>query len=169
MTKAILKPKVLAYTNNWQADEYTIDGSPVIDLKKVRVDGEEFEVTKREVSVQYNDMGHVYNGTSMHYFVTVTPNGPTGKPMKGLATSIDLNTIVNKMAIEPIDYITAAEAAQSPKADCLEIWEDFKTTMQKYPENNFPNTNISNEIKTMLEYAWNRGFKRGFNTAVEAK
>jgi|AntAceMinimDraft_12_1070368.scaffolds.fasta_scaffold19296_4 hypothetical protein len=71
--------KLLAYRNNWEADEFSVvdqthDGKRlgstlIIDLRKVRIDFTTYDVTSREVSVPYDDMGRQYTATSKHYFV----------------------------------------------------------------------------------------------------
>ena len=77
--------KLLDYRNDWEADTFSVVdqthdgkklGSKVIrDLRKVRVHFKLYEVTSREVSVPYNDMGHTYYGTSKHYFIEETVFG----------------------------------------------------------------------------------------------
>lgn len=55
---------------------------------------------------------------------------------------------------------------QSPKIDCTEIWGDFKDRFPKLmndgkmKESDFPSIMMSIEFMTMLEFAWNRGYKR---------
>lgn len=71
--------KLLEYRNNWEADEFLVvdqthDGKRlgskrIADLRKVRIHFKLYDVTSREVSVPYNDMGHTYYGVSKHYFI----------------------------------------------------------------------------------------------------
>ena len=78
----------LTYRNNWEADEYYVDGKRITSLEEVEENGVTYPVTTRRVSVPYNDMGHTYSGTSDHYFIEVS----------NLSTImlLDLNRIVPK-------------------------------------------------------------------------
>ena len=88
----------LKYSNNWEADIYTIDGKNVKTLESVKIDGKLYSVSSRKVSVPYNDMGHSYNAVSVHYFVTTK--------VFGLSREFDLNTVVKDLQITPVKYTT---------------------------------------------------------------
>jgi hypothetical protein len=86
----------LEYRNEWEQDIYTVDGELVKTLTKVSIDEKEYEVTTRNVSVQYFDMGNSYSGVSDHYFIT--------EWVFGLKKEFDLNTLVEDKKIIPISY-----------------------------------------------------------------
>ena len=90
--------KTLKYKNNWEADEYYINGKRIKALKRVRIIDKEYPVKTHQVSVPYNDMGHEYNGISDHYFVTET--------VFGIKKEFDLNEIVGKQSVFPLIYTT---------------------------------------------------------------
>jgi hypothetical protein len=87
--------KLLEYRNNWESDEYFVDGKPIRDIKKVSIDSKEYDVTARTVRVPYMDMGHRYDASSIHYFVNVK---------LGIEVPIDLNTIVNNTKVYATEY-----------------------------------------------------------------
>lgn len=88
----------LKYSNNWQADIYTVDGKTVKTLESVKIDGKLYGVNARNISIPYNDMGRTYYGTSTHYFVTTK--------IFSLSREIDLNTVVKDLQITPVKYTT---------------------------------------------------------------
>ena len=75
----------LKYQNNWEFDIYTVGDRPLLTLGKVRIDKKEYDVTSREVTVPYSDMGHLYTARSTHYFVKTK--------VLGSMVEIDLNTV----------------------------------------------------------------------------
>jgi len=79
---------VLSYSNNWEADEYFVNGNKIRNLMEVEFNGVNYPVHSRIISIPYNDMGHVYHGTSSHYFINQT--------VLGVDIEIDLNTIVSR-------------------------------------------------------------------------
>jgi sporulation protein YlmC with PRC-barrel domain len=81
----------LTYKNDWEADQYSIDGKRIRTLNEVEIDKKKFKVTGNVVSIPYSDMGHTYHGISTHYFVTVK--------LFGINKKIDLNEIVNKKPV----------------------------------------------------------------------
>ncbi len=87
---------LLKYTNDWEHDVYSVGSSTVTNLQIVEIDGVRYPVTTKSVSVQYDDMGHVYTSTSAHYFVEVN--------VLGVKTRIDLNTIVPKQKVYAVEY-----------------------------------------------------------------
>ena len=95
------KQATLKYKNNWESDEYYVGKKRITVLKKVSIDGEEFKVTSRRVSVPYNDMGHTYTGDSNHYFIK--------KKVFGTKMEFDLNTIVDKVKVVALDYTVAPD------------------------------------------------------------
>jgi hypothetical protein len=60
---------IISYENQWEYDIYRVDGIEIADLKEVSIDGILYKVTKRKVSIPYNDMGHSYTATSNHFFI----------------------------------------------------------------------------------------------------
>lgn len=86
----------LEYTNNWYADQYSINGHRVTKLTRVRIGEKQYDVETRQVSIPYNDMGHEYHGTSDHYFIKET--------VFGIRMEFDLNHIVSKRSIYPVRF-----------------------------------------------------------------
>lgn len=86
----------LTYRNNWEADEYYVDGKRVTKLTSVRINDLIYPVTSKTVSVPYSDHGTTYSGVSTHYFVEAC--------MFGIPRLVDLNEYVNKLNIEAADY-----------------------------------------------------------------
>jgi len=84
----------LEYRNNWESDEYRVDGKRVLNLTTVSINDAFYPVNSRMVSVVYNDMGHNYTANSKHYFVT----------SKDLNVEVDLNRLVNKNDIVAVNY-----------------------------------------------------------------
>ncbi len=91
----------LIYNNNWEYDTYLVNNRKIATLTKVEINGKEYEVTSHKVSVPYNDMGHSYQATSVHYFVKETVFGTEQK--------IDLNKIVNRAKVIAIEFTTQGE------------------------------------------------------------
>lgn len=92
--------KLLTYKNNWENDEYYVDGKRVEDLKSVQVDGKIYPVVARRVGVPYNDMGHTYTSMSTHYYIT--------EQVFGTDRQFDLNTLT-KVRVYAIDFTLAKE------------------------------------------------------------
>ena len=90
--------KKLSYECSWEYDRYSIDNKPILTLTKVKIKGKEYKVTKRSVTIPYNDMGHTYTATSDHYFVE---EEVFGKKMK-----FDLNEIIRDITVYPLEYTT---------------------------------------------------------------
>jgi hypothetical protein len=88
----------LTYSNNWEADEYFVNGKRVTSLKKVRIGTKEYKVTTREVSIRYMDMGHEGYGTSDHYFIK--------EVVFGIKMEFDLNSLIRRKAIFALEYKT---------------------------------------------------------------
>lgn len=88
--------KRLTYKNNWENDNYYVDGLPIKELKTVSIRGKRYKVTARKVRVPVYDMGHTYNAISTHYFVEET--------VFGSKRSFDLNTIVRKQPVFAITF-----------------------------------------------------------------
>lgn len=86
----------LEYTNNWEHDEYWINGKRVKSLSLVYINGEELPVVSKKITVAYTDMGHRYSSTSTHFFVEVEAFG--------LKHLIDLNKIVDRATVYAIVY-----------------------------------------------------------------
>lgn len=86
----------LTYKNNWEADQYFVNGEQIRELFLVEYNGEKYAVDKARVSIPYNDMGHTYYGVSDHFYITVDVMGTLQK--------IDLNRIVNKSDINAVVY-----------------------------------------------------------------
>lgn len=87
--------KKLSYRNNWESDEYSVDGRRVSNMTAVYVkEGQEFvqyPVTAKKVSVSYYDYGRTYYANSVHYFVQVSALGAN--------IDIDLNQIITKEGV----------------------------------------------------------------------
>ena len=86
----------LTYQNNWESDSYFVGKDKIQTLDVVKIKDEEHDVITLKVSVPYNDMGHQYNGVSHHFFVKVN--------VLGVDMNIDLNTIVPKVEVIPVEY-----------------------------------------------------------------
>jgi len=84
----------LEYRNNWESDEYQVDGKRVLNLTTVSINDVFYPVTSRMVSVAYNDMGHTYTAKSKHFFVV----------SKDLGVEVDLNRIVGKTVVMAVNY-----------------------------------------------------------------
>ena len=76
--------KKLTYINNWATDEYYVGEQRIIDLFRVTIAGQEFDVTSRTVEVPYSD--RIRADLLRHYFITVDI---LGQPME-----FDLNTLI---------------------------------------------------------------------------
>ena len=94
----------LDYQNNWESDSYYVDGKMIEKLKKVSIDGKEYDVTGRTVEVPYNDMGHTYTAISTHYFITET--------VFGMDHEFDLNTVVPNVEVIPLKFKFVKGAGQ---------------------------------------------------------
>lgn len=87
----------LTYKNNWEYDEYYVDGKRVKELIRVSFEGKEYDVHSRRVSVSYSDLGHTYSSTSTHFFIK--------ERILGAEVEIDLNRIVPRNSkITPTIY-----------------------------------------------------------------
>lgn len=86
----------LTYRNNWESDIYYVNGKQISNLYAVEIDGEDYTVTQKKVSIPYNDMGHTYNAISYHYFIE--------KEVFGTKMTFDLNKIVNKVDVIALGY-----------------------------------------------------------------
>jgi len=91
--------KKLCYENNWEADEYSVDGKRVVRLEEVQIGQYLYRVTTRRMSVPYNDMGHTYNGVSDHFFVY--------EKVFGLQMPFDLNEIITRIPVFATKYEVA--------------------------------------------------------------
>lgn len=90
--------KQLTYRNNWEYDEYYIDGVRVTSLTLVKIDDVDYTVTASIVTEQYMDMGRLVRASSVHYFVTTLVFGSNRK--------FDLNEIIRDKTIYAIEYLT---------------------------------------------------------------
>lgn len=88
--------KKLSYKSDWEADKYFIGKKQITDLNLVNINDKNYNVISKSVTVPYNDMGHEYSSTSMHYFVE--------EQVLGITMRIDLNTIVNKGKVFAVEY-----------------------------------------------------------------
>jgi len=88
----------LRYENNWEHDFYYVGTQRVITLELVRIDGEEYKVSNREVSVRYSDSGHPHEAKSTHYFVKAKV---FGKMREFDLNSINVPITVLKYTVEP--------------------------------------------------------------------
>ena len=86
----------LTYNNDWEYDRYFIGKKELNTLTKVRIADKEYDVTPREVSVPYNDMGHNYEATSVHYFVK--------ESVFGMEQTFDLNSLVSKIMVVAVEF-----------------------------------------------------------------
>lgn len=78
----------LKYRNNWEYDQYLVNGKLITSLKEVIINGYIYKVKSRQVSVPYSDMGQQGYSCSTHYFVK--------EKVFGVTMEFDLNTIVGK-------------------------------------------------------------------------
>jgi len=92
----------LEYSNNWESDEYWVDGKRIRGLQQVEIDGVKYTVNTRRVGVRYYDMGHDYTAHSDHYFIT--------EKVFGIKTEFDLNELVRKKRILAIKFTAGDEA-----------------------------------------------------------
>jgi hypothetical protein len=88
----------LTYNNCWAADNYFVNKKRILTLKKVCINGTEYPVSNRSVSVRYTDMGHEGYGTSTHYFVPET--------VFGIKKEFDLNSLVEKVKVYAVEFTT---------------------------------------------------------------
>jgi len=96
LEQRILKEsKVLKYKNNWESDEYYLNGKRVDNIEFVEIDGKRYDVVNRMVSITYSDHGHSYQARSRHYYIK--------EKVFGTVMEIDLNTIVNKTEVKVVD------------------------------------------------------------------
>jgi len=96
LEQRILKEsKVLKYKNNWESDEYYLNGQRVDNIEFVEIDGKRYDVVNRMVSITYSDHGHSYQARSRHYYIK--------EKVFGTVMEIDLNTIVNKTEVKVVD------------------------------------------------------------------
>jgi hypothetical protein len=65
----------LTYKNNWESDEYYVNGEQVFDIKSVEINGRVLPVRKSKVSVTYSDHGHLYDAISDHFFIYTEADG----------------------------------------------------------------------------------------------
>lgn len=86
---------ILKYKNNWESDEYYLNGVRVDNISAVEINGKRYGVTRRIVAKSYSDHGHRYEANSWHYFIKET--------VLGTAMEIDLNTIVNKIQVRVVE------------------------------------------------------------------
>lgn len=91
----IKESKVLKYKNNWESDEYYLNGERVDNIEFVEIDGKRYDVVSRMVSISYNDHGHSYQARSRHYYIK--------EKVFGTVMEIDLNTIVNKTQVRVVE------------------------------------------------------------------
>jgi hypothetical protein len=77
---------ILTYRNNWENDEYYVDGGQISSLKEVKIGRNKYKVRTRSEGADVSDMGQQYRTFSDHYFITV-------KTELGITIDIDLNTI----------------------------------------------------------------------------
>lgn len=94
----------LDYQNSWESDSYYVDKKLIEKLKKVSIQGKEYDVDSRKVEVPYYDMGHTYTATSVHYFIT--------ENVFGMDHEFDLNTIVPNVDVIPLKFKFAKGAGQ---------------------------------------------------------
>jgi len=88
--------KKLTYKNNWENDEYYVEGKPVVELKTVSIRGKVYKVTSKDVYVPVQDMGHTYNTRSTHYFIE--------EAVFGRKRKFDLNEIVPNQPVFAVSY-----------------------------------------------------------------
>lgn len=86
----------LKYVNQWEYDEYYVGRQRVHSLNKVMIDDVVYPVKNRQVSVNYNDMGHEYSSMSTHFFVVVD--------VLGIPRDIDLNTVVPRKNVFAVEW-----------------------------------------------------------------
>ena len=89
-------PGKLTYKNDWEYDQYFVDGKRIRELHLIEVNGVQYDVDSGQVSVPYDDMGHTYTATSTHFFVEVE--------VLGVKVQIDLNRVVKKQRIKALAY-----------------------------------------------------------------
>ncbi|PPD51204.1 MAG: hypothetical protein CTY12_08750 [Methylotenera sp.] len=92
-----MSTNILEYRNNWEADKYSVNGTEISELKSVIINGKQYSVESKICSIPYSDMGHVYTGTSKHFFVRET--------LFGMTMRFDLNKIVKSTTVEAVDYL----------------------------------------------------------------
>lgn len=86
----------LKYTNNWEADIYSVKEGRIANLKSVKIKDKVYTCKGVTISIPYSDMGHTYHGTSTHYFIT--------EEVFGIKKEFDLNELVSKVPVYAIDY-----------------------------------------------------------------
>ena len=86
---------ILKYKNNWESDEYYLNGVRVDNISAVEINGKRYDVVNRMVSITYSDHGHSYQARSRHFYIK--------EVVLGTAMEIDLNTIVNKIQVRVVE------------------------------------------------------------------
>lgn len=89
-------PQRLSYDNQWEYDHYYVGKKKVKTLTRVYINGKEYPVISKRVSVPYSDMGHDYIAESTHFFVV--------EEVFGKKHTFDLNTVVGKSDVLALDY-----------------------------------------------------------------
>ena len=87
---------LLTYVNNWEVDEYYVNGTRIKALKSVVINGKEYPVMSKKITVPYSDMGHSYTSTSEHYFIDVVDSS--------IHTLTDLNEVIRNNKIYAKDF-----------------------------------------------------------------
>lgn len=64
-----MKNNLLSYKDSWYVYTFYVDGKEISQLKEVEIAGMKYKVYSRQVSISYSDHGHIYDGTSRHYFI----------------------------------------------------------------------------------------------------
>lgn len=91
----------LKVTNSWESLTHHIQlEKGTKELKKIRkvsIQGNWYPVEGRVVNVPYNDMGHTYTGSSIHYFIK--------EDVFGVEHEFDLYDLLNMgVDITVVDY-----------------------------------------------------------------
>lgn len=88
----------IQYRNDWERNIYMVNGDVIVDLMKVFIGGKYYDVTKRKVSIPYDDMGRTYEGISYHYFIK--------EEVFGIPMEFDLNQVVPRVQVLATSFKT---------------------------------------------------------------
>jgi hypothetical protein len=61
----------LTYQNDWCSHVYSVEGRQISILKKVVIEGKEYDVHAKTDHVTYGDMGHTYDAVSTQFEICV--------------------------------------------------------------------------------------------------
>lgn len=88
----------ITYINNWEQDEYYLDGVRLTVLTAVLINEKAYSVIQKNEGRSYSDWGRSYSTVSKSFFVEA--------PVFGIILPINLNRLVGKVDVFPLKYET---------------------------------------------------------------